>query len=576
MPPAQPRWLGALVLARPCRPATSSSTAQPRWLGALVLAALLLWSPAICAGHGGPPNILLILADDLGYNDLGYNGATEIKTPNIDRLAKEGVVFSNGYAPAPVCSPSRAGLMTGRYPSRFGMEANLAYAPADPHHGLPTGEITLASLLRRAGYRTGLVGKWHLGAAAPFHPLNRGFGSYYGFLGGEHDYFRIDATRYAADEHLAPIGQGRRLTGFTGYLTDWLTDRAIEFASADREQPFFLYLAYNAPHAPLQAPEALLRKYRHVGDDQRRRYLAMVDSLDGNVGRLTAALKASGQWRNTLTFFLSDNGGAQRRSALTMASLLARNLGGLAAALRSSRHWRDAATTYLAETIGPQGWADNAPLRSGKASHHEGGIRVPFLASWPAAWPQGETFAPMVIGLDIAATALAVAGAEADPSRPLDGLNLDPFVRGAASGPPHEALFWRSVWASAPPNARFAVRAGDFKLVRDALQGTAALFNLRDDPGERRDLHRQAPQTAARLASLWNQWNLRNPTDVIPARWRHRQAVDLARSALRDAMRAPAQAAFEFRIGKASLRQQAPATAPPSPVRRAPALVAEQ
>ena len=507
----------------------------------LVATAFLLLPPTIQAAAEGPPNILLIVADDLGYNDLSYNGATDIQTPNIDRLASSGVIFSNGYAPAPVCSPARAGLLTGRYPSRFGMEANLAYAPADRRHGLPVAEKTLATLLKRAGYRTGMVGKWHLGAAPPFHPLNRGFDFYYGFLGGEHDYYRIDATRYAVDEHLVPIGRQRSLGGFAGYLTDRLTDQAIEFVNQDRKQPFFLYLAYNAPHQPLQAPPEILRRHRQVRDDQRRRYLAMVDSLDGNVGRLVAALQAAGRWRNTLTFFLSDNGGLQRRSFLRMAAALAGNIGGLLEALQSSDQWRSAAASYLAEQVGPQGWADNSPLRSGKASHHEGGIRVPFLASWPAAWPQGETFAPMVIGLDIAATALALAGVEL--SRPLDGVNLDAFVRGAATGPPHEALFWRSIWASSPPDARFAVRAADLKLVRDDLQGPAALFDLRNDPGESRDLRRQAPAAAERLAGLWNQWNQGNATDVIPARWRHRQAVGLARSALHEGLREGALAA---------------------------------
>ena len=489
------------------------------------------------ARRGGPPNILVILADDLGYRDLSYNGATEIETPNIDRLAREGIVFSDGYVADPICAPSRAGLMTGRYPARFGMEVNLTYAPADPHHGLPPEETVFAARLKRAGYRTGMVGKWHLGAAPPFHPLNRGFDSYYGFLGGGHDYFRTDAVGHVnADgqpdyEYLVPLGQDRGLTSFTGYLTDRFTDQAIAFATEDRDRPFFLYLSYNAPHAPLQAPEEIVRKYRHVGDDRRRTYLAMVDALDRNVGRLVAALESSGQWHDTVTFFLSDNGG----------QLL-------------------------------HGGADNAPLRSGKSSLHEGGIRVPFLASWPARWPQGRTFEPMVVSLDVAATALAVSGAGADPARPLDGVNLDPFIRGAASGPPHEALFWRQVGGPASrPAARFAVRVGDLKLVRDDFEGEAALFDVRTDPGETRDVFSGASGTAERLSALWNDWNLRNVSArVFPWMTDYRRTIGRARAGLYYSMRNRAEVAPVFRIGKEPFRRTTPPPAAPILLRAAP------
>ena len=481
------------------------------------------------ARRGGPPNILVILVDDLGYHDVSYNGATEIETPAIDRLAREGVVFPNGYVADPICASSRAGLMTGRYPARFGLEVNLTYAPADPHHGLPPEETVFAARLQRAGYRTGMVGKWHLGAAPPFHPLNRGFDSYYGFLGGGHDYFRTDAVGsidkegMAKYEYLVPIGKDRSLTDFTGYLTDRFTDRAIAFATGSRDRPFFLYLSYNAPHAPLQAPEAIIRKYRHIGDDKRRKYLAMVDALDRNVGRLVAALESSGQWRDTVTFFLSDNGGQLLHGA------------------------------------------DNAPLRSGKSSLHEGGIRVPFLASWPAGWPRGKTFEPMVISLDVAATALAVAGAGADPARPLDGVNLDPFIRGTAPGPPHEALFWRRMGGTASrPAARFAVRMGDVKLVRDGFRGEAALFDVRTDPGESRDVSGEAPEAAKRLADLWNDWNLRNVSaSVFPWRSDYRETIGRTRSELYDSMRMRAEAAPVFRIGNEPLRREIPPSPPP-------------
>ena len=468
--------------------------------------------------ESGLPNILLILADDLGYADLGFTGATDIATPNLDALARQGVVFANGYAAYSVCSPSRAGLMTGRYPSRFGMENNLGYAPDDAQYGLPLDETVLAAYLKRAGYRTGMVGKWHLGAAKPFHPLHRGFDSWYGFLGGGHDYFRYDATGFAVEEYLVPIGQGRGMTGFTGYLTDRLTDEAIAFAKESPDKPFFLYLAYNAPHNPLQAPAALIARRQHPMSEERRRYLAMVDSLDQNVGRLIDALRTANQWCNTLAFFLSDNGGDVR-------------------------------------------WASAGPLRGNKGSFHEGGIRVPFVASWPARWPQGETFQPMVISLDIPATALALAGVAADAERPLDGVNLDPFVRGMQPRPPHEALFWRYSRTAGPQHVRFAARSAHLKLVGNSRMGMR-LYDLRDDPGESRNVRGEAEAAAQRLASLWNEWNLGNAA-TAPGQNEYGRRIELARARFHHQARLADQTAPAFQIGEpAKPRDIAPPGAP--------------
>ncbi len=422
----------------------------------------------------GPPrpNIVLILADDLGYGDVGYNGAVDIETPNIDRLAREGVIFSNGYVSHPFCGPSRAGLITGRYQARFGMDENLAYAPFDREHGLPPEEKTFAARLKEAGYRTALVGKWHLGAAEPFHPLNRGFDFFYGFLGGGHDYFRFNAVR--SHESLMPLSENRNTVGFEGYLTDALTDRAVDFIGERQDSPFFLFLSYSAPHVPLQAPEALIEKYAHVEPQDRRIYAAMVDSLDRNTGRVLRAIKRAGKRDETLVFFLSDNGGVYP--------------------------WSIGLEHYT--------WSDNAPLRAGKTSMFEGGIRVPFAALWPARWPRGEICEQPVISLDIAATALALAGVEDDPEQPLDGVNLDPFLRGEAAGPPHEALFWRRRSGN---SAAYAVREGDAKLVRDGDAGEAALFDLNSDIGETRDRIREDADTAARLARVWNEWSSGTP-----------------------------------------------------------------
>ena len=452
-------------------------------LAALALAAGCSWLGGRAREQaGGPPNVVLILVDDLGYRDVSYNGASEIETPNIDRLAAEGVVFSSGYVVHPFCGPSRAGAMTGRYPARFGMEWNVPYAPFDPEQGLPEEETTLARRLQDAGYRTGLIGKWQLGAAPPFHPLNRGFGEFYGFLAGGHDYFQVDVTRAPADEYLLPLSDGRGAGRFSGYLTDALTDRAVEFVRDDDiDAPFFLYLAYNAPHAPLQAPADLVARYGHIADEDRRTYLAMVDSLDRNVGRVLDALEDAGKRSNTIVFFLSDNGGV-------------------------------VPLDYLPDE---QDWADNAPFRGGKSTFLEGGLRVPFVASWPAGWPQGAAYDRPVISLDAAATALALAGATEDPARPLDGVNLDPFVRGEASGPPHEALFWRQ-WRNAPDLVTYAVlTAGGEKLVKEFDQAPA-LYDLRSDIGETRDLAAADPETVARLQTLWNEWNRGNPGNLFP------------------------------------------------------------
>ena len=231
-----------------------------------------------------PPNIVLIFVDDLGYKDVSFNGATEIQTTNIDRLAKEGIVFNSGYVTYPTCSPSRAGLLTGRYQSRFGLEGNLAYMPFDKGLGMPLEETTFPTYLREAGYRTGIIGKWQLGAAHHFTPLKRGFDYFFGFLGGGHDYWNIDASN-PGSEYSVPLVENKSTATFTGYLTDALTDKAIEFMEEEQDDPFFLYLAYNAPHDPYQAPSELVQKYRNISDRDRRTYLAMVDSLDQNVGR---------------------------------------------------------------------------------------------------------------------------------------------------------------------------------------------------------------------------------------------------------------------------------------------------
>ena len=418
------------------------------------------------------PNVILILVDDLGYRDVSFNGSKDIHTANLDNLAESGALFTSAYVNAPICTPSRAGLLTGRYATRFGIEENIFHNPYDLSQGLPLEETLFPAYLRDAGYRTGIVGKWQLGSASPFNPLNRGFDYFYGFLAGGHNYWKVDMSqpeRYG----MLPLMENKAPMKFDGYLTDALTDKAIEFITEEDDDPFFLYLAYNAPHGPFEAPEELVSKYSDSTwrSKNARKYLAMIDSLDQNVGRLIDTLQSSGKRDNTIVFFLSDNGG------------------------------------LVNHTIGKNTRiSDNGDLRAEKGSFYEGGIRVPFAASWPARWPANQRYKPMVISLDIAATVIAAAGATVtDEDRPIEGVNLDPYLRGEANTVPHEALFWRSSLGTTTA----VVRAGNMKLIQ-VRGGTPQLYDLASDVGEERDVMESNSETAAEMAELWNEWNRDN------------------------------------------------------------------
>ena len=423
------------------------------------------------SGTPEAPNVIVIFLDDLGYADVGFGASlldlnSRISTPNLDRLSNEGITFSNGYVTSPVCSPSRSGLLTGRYPARFGMEANLAFNPFDGSLGLTTDETLLSTYLQNAGYYTGMVGKWHLGAAKKFTPRQRGFDYFFGFLGGSHDYYEVDASD-PGNKKKQPLMENTTPLGLDEYLTDALTDKAIDFVKEERDKPFFLYLPYNAPHSPYQAPTALESQVpSDITDSKTRTYLAMVLSVDQNVGRLLTALEAAAKRDNTIVFLLSDHGGIAH---------------------------------------GPM---DNGVLRGGKGTLYEGGLRVPFVASWPARWPQNRTYDPMVISLDITATIIDLANATVtDTTRPIDGVSLDPYVRGEETGAPHQALFWRT--AESGSTKIQAVRSGNMKLVQRGSQ-TPQLYNLATDIGEQNDLYADQEDTARTLAALWNTWNQGN------------------------------------------------------------------
>ena len=429
------------------------------------------------------PNVLLIVADDLGYHDVGFQGGRDIPTPNLDRLVASGVRCTNGYVSYSVCSPSRAGFLTGRYQQRFGHEFNPKWDPASTVDGLPLKETTIADALRAAGYTTGIVGKWHQGAHPQFHPNRRGFDEFFGFLGGGHRYLpgvhsevEVGAGRKMERhdaEHTGPMLRNDKEEPERPELTTALGEEGTAFVSrhARDAKPWFLYLAFNAPHTPLQAREDMVKRFAHIADERRRTYAAMVATVDEAVGRVLAALESSRQRERTLVFFFSDNGGPMTK--------------------------RNANASI------------NTPLRGQKGDIWEGGIRVPFVVSWPGRLPAGRTYDHPVISLDVLPTALAAAGAKHDPKLPkLDGVDLVPFLSGKNSAAPHARLFWRMDGGEA-----FAVREGNWKWLR-TYQNEPELYDLAADVGESRNLAKEKPAIASRLAAASAAWNKELATPV--------------------------------------------------------------
>jgi arylsulfatase A-like enzyme len=409
------------------------------------------------------PNILVIVGDDMGYADIGAHGCKDIPTPHLDALAAAGVRFTNGYVSGPYCSPTRAGLLTGRYQTRFGHEFNPGGGAQG--QGMPVGETTLADRLKAAGYATGLVGKWHLGAAAPFHPQKRGFDEFFGFLGGAHPYFPGQGT--AMLRGTTPVKE-------TEYLTDAFAREAVAFIDKHKEKPFFLYLAFNAVHTPMHAAEPKLQQFAGIADKTRRTYAAMMASMDDAVGAVLGKLREHKLEENTLVVFVSDNGGPTMQGTTINGSV-------------------------------------NAPLRGSKRTTLEGGVRVPFLVKWPGKVPAGKVYEQPVIQLDVVPTALAAAGVGVKPDAKLDGVNLLPFLAGEKADPPHKALYWRF-------GPQMAVRRGDWKLVRydpnvEGRKGPVAaakLYNLAADVGEANDLAAAHPDRLKELQAAWDAWNVGN------------------------------------------------------------------
>jgi arylsulfatase A-like enzyme len=404
------------------------------------------------------PNILVIVSDDQGYADTGFQGCKDIPTPNLDRLAREGLRCTSGYVSHSFCSPSRAGLLTGRYQQRFGHETNPFYNPHDHREGLPVSETLLPAFLKPAGYVTGWIGKWHLGAAPEFQPLQRGFTETFGFIGGGHRY--LDWEVNPRIEYQVPIERNGRPVPVTNHLTLAFGAEAAAFVRRHQAEPWFLYLAFNAPHTPLQPTPERLAQFGHLSPPRRRAYAAQVSLMDDAVGAALAAVRETGQDRRTLVFFFSDNGGpiAERSNG-----------------------------------------SSNAPLRGGKGTVYEGGVRVPFVVSWPGRLPAGKDYGWPVTSLDVFATALAAAGVPMPTDRKYDGVNLIPFLAGEKAGAPHERLFWRSAKVS-------AVREGEAKLARQT-DPQGELFDLKADVAERRNLAAQQPEKAQALAAALAAWN---------------------------------------------------------------------
>ena len=416
-----------------------------------------------------PPNIVIILADDMGYGDVSYNGCPDYQTPNIDAIASNGILCTNGYVTHPFCSPSRAGLLTGLYQHRFGHEEQATGDDANPRRGLPETEITLPQILKPAGYVCGTVGKWHLGATSNLQPLQRGFDEFFGFLGADSNYYN------------AQLLQGETPIVETSYLTDAFTREAVSFINRHATESFFLYLVYNAPHSPYDQPPAIyMDRVRNITNLGRQKYAAMVTALDDGVGQVLQTLQTNNIASNTLIFFLSDNGARE------------------------------------------ESFTRNDPLRGYKMNVLEGGIHIPFAVQWPARLPSPLVYQKPVSSLDIVPTAAAAAGVSLPTDRIYDGLNMIPYFAGEQVGP-DRTLFWR--WAGlgsdGPPGSGdtiWAVRSGDLKLVTDwyTTGQPPALYDLANDIREAQDLALTRPADVDSLQQLYAQWN----TQTISAIWR--------------------------------------------------------
>ena len=434
------------VSGRPVFPASTEDEAAKR--------KLLSTIADITSGDTVPPNIVLLFADDLGYGDTSLYGSEKIPTPNIDALGKQGVRFSNAYVTAASCSPSRAGLMSGQYQQRFGFEFNTAGGAITHrlHRGLDPSVVTMADVLKQAGYVTGMFGKWHLGTQPQFHPQARGFDEFYGFLAGAHSFFPAKAPQpfhSTIMRDTSPLIEPE-------YLTDAIARETVTFIDANHTKPFFAYVPFNAVHTPIEATEKYQDRFPNESNQTKRDYYAMTSALDDAVGSIVAAIEKHGLTDNTLVIFVNDNGGP----------------------------------IYT-------GVQSNGPLKLGKLFLFEGGIRVPMIIKLPGTFEPNSVYDQPASTLDLFPTICSTAGIKIPPKINLDGVDLTPFIKGKVSGLPHDTLFW-----SNGPN--IAVHHGNWKLIKS--YDNTWLFNLASDIGESSNLAKSKPEIVEQLETLYHEW----------------------------------------------------------------------
>lgn len=407
------------------------------------------------------PNIIVILSDDAGYKDFGFTGSKEFKTPNLDKLATQGTVFTNAYVASSVCGPSRAGLLTGKYPQRYGFLHNNVPGCVDKkaglygrNMGLPLNQKTIADYLKSAGYTSMIVGKWHQGHAMRFHPLNRGFDEFYGFLGGARNYF---ATQKVSEEHRLWHNMDTLPEPET-YLTDLFAEKSCDFIKSNRRKPFFLFLSFNAVHSPYQAKERDIKKFSQISK-QRRTLAAMTWSMDEAIGKVLSQVKKSGIEENTIIIFLNDNGGV----------------------------------SYYG--------ADNSPFSGCKSTYLEGGIRVPFIIKWPKKLASNSTYKYPITLMDILPTMLSAAGVNYK-SELFDGVDILPYLTSENYEKPHKTLYWKG------DGPFSAMREDNWKLIKmpDRLP---ELYNLDNDSSEINNLANDYPEITKRLLKKLYDWEFK-------------------------------------------------------------------
>lgn len=428
------------------------------------------------------PNVIVILCDDLGSSDVGFAGAKDFQTPNIDRIALQGAQCTSAYISAPYSGPSRCGLMTGRYQQRFGggMNMSMQYRCDDGKQlaGVPRNEMMLSELMQKNGYATCAIGKWHMGNAKEMTPNSRGFDYFYGFSGGHFSYWgeRRKARKEGFGDEFIQENEREVPASESTYLTDDFTDKAVDFINdnSKTEKPFFMYLAYNAPHGPFQAPQKYLDRTKHIFNAKRSIIAAMILAVDDGVGRIWDTLEAQGIDDNTMIVFLSDNGGIPE--------------------------------------------AMNYPRRAHKGNMYDGGIHTPFALYYPEKVSAGTVYDQTISSLDIFPTVAAAAGIDVSKAckNPLDGVDLLPYVTGINKGEPNHKLFWRVA-----NGYEWAVRVGDYKLVRRYDSETCQLYNLRLDPIEQFDVAAEHPGIVARMTNDYKEWN----KGMIDCKWTDAHAL---------------------------------------------------